>query len=120
MRRDLDQVLVISKKTGMPMPRHLAIQSDNTTAQAKNCIVSLFLALLVGRGYFATATLNFLTAGYTHEDVDRLFALILLLVLRPLSWGTPKELNELIKQALIPFCVANKEELVVEEIWADP
>ena len=45
-----------------------------------------------------------------------LFALILLLVLRPLSWETPKELNELIKQALTPFCVAKKEELLVEEI----
>ena len=105
----------IATKTGRPIPRHLVIQSDNTTAQAKNSIVSLFLAFLVGRGYFATATLNFLTVGHTHEDVDRFFALILLLVLRPLSWETPKQLNELIKQALAP-CIAKKEELIVEEI----
>ena len=69
-----------------------------------------------GHGHFATTKLNLLTVGHTHEDVDRLFALILLLVLRPLSWGTPKALHELTKQALTPFCVAKKEELVVEEI----
>jgi hypothetical protein len=98
------------------MLRRLVIQSDNTTAQAKNSVVSLFLAFLVGKAYFATATLKFLTVGHTHEDVDKLFALILLLVLRPLSWETPKELNESIKQALAPFCVAKKEELLVKEI----
>jgi hypothetical protein len=114
--RALDQVRAISKKTGRSMPRHLVIQSDNTTAQAKNSIVSLFLAFLVAKGIFATATINFLTVGHTHEDVDRLFALILLLVLRPLSWETPKELNELIQKALIPSCEAKKEELIVEEV----
>jgi len=48
--------------------------------------------------------------------VDRLFALILLLVLRPLSWETPSELNELIVKALTPSCEAKKEELIVQEI----
>ena len=103
-------------KTGRPMPKHLVIQSDNTTAGAKNCIVSVFLAFLVAKGYFATATLNFLTVGHTHEDVDRLFAMILLFVLRPRCWETPKELNELIKQALLPLTDKKKEELFVEEV----
>ena len=114
--RALDRVREISRKTGRPMPKHLVIQSDNTTAQAKNSLASLFLAFLVAKGHFATATLNFLTVGHTHEDVDRMFALILLLVLRPLSWETPMELNELIEKALTPFIVAKKEELVVQEI----
>ena len=114
--RALDRVRAISRKLGRAMPRHLVIQSDNTTSQAKNGIVSLFLAFLVAKGIFATATINFLTVGHTHEDVDRLFALILLLVLRPLSWETPAELNELIIKALTPFCEAKKEELIVEEV----
>ena len=114
--RALDQVLAISKKTGRPMPRHLVIQSDNTTAQAKNSVVSVFLAYLVAMGYFTTATLNFLTVGHTHEDVDRLFAMILLLVLRPKLWETPEELNALIEQALRPLSEGKKEELIVEEV----
>ena len=88
--RALDQVLAISQKTGRPMPRHLVIQSDNTTSQAKNSVVSVFLAYLVAKGYFSSATLNFLTVGHTHEDVDRLFAMIILLVLRPKLWETPE------------------------------
>ena len=81
--RALDQVLDMSKKTGRPMPRQLVIQSDNTTAQAQNFVVSVFLAYLVAKGYFSSATLNFLTVGHRHEDVDRLFAMILLLVCGP-------------------------------------
>ena len=114
--RALDKVRAIARKLDRPMPRHLVIQSDNTTAQAKNSVVSLFLAFLVAKGYFATATINFLTVGHTHEDVDRLFALILLLVLGPLSWETPKEMNELIQKALTYFCQTKNEELFVEEI----
>ena len=114
--RALDQVLAISKKTGRPMPRHLVIQSDNTTAQAKNSVVSVFLAYLVAMGYFTTATLNFLTVGHTHEDVDRLFAMILLLVLRPKLWETPEEMNALIEEALRPLSQGKKEELIVQEV----
>ena len=114
--RALDQVLEISKKTGRPMPRHLVIQSDNTTAQAKNYVVSVFLAYLVAKGYFSSATLNFLTVGHTHEDVDRLFAMILLLVLRPKLWETPEEMNALIEEALRPLSKGKKEELIVQEV----
>ena len=114
--RALDQVLAISQKTGRPMPRHLVIQSDNTTSQAKNSVVSVFLAYLVAKGYFSSATLNFLTVGHTHEDVDRLFAMILLLVLRPKLWETPEEMNALIEEALRPLTEAKKEELIVEEV----
>ena len=65
------------------MPRHLVIRLDNTTAKANHSVVSLFLALLVGKGYLATTTLNFLTVGHTHESVDRLICLGI--VTRPLS-----------------------------------
>ena len=114
--RALGQVLAISQKTGRPMPRHLVIQSDNTTAQANNSVVSVFLAYLVAMGYFSSATLNFLTVGHTHEDVDRHFAMILLLVLRPKLWETPEEMNALFAEALRPLTEAKKEELIVEEV----
>ena len=67
-------------------------------------------------GYFSSATLNFLTVGHTHEDVDRLFAMILLLVLRPKLWETPEEMNALFAEALRPLTEAKKEELIVEEV----
>lgn len=114
--RALDQVFAISRRTRRPMPRHLVIQSDNTTAQAKNCVVSVFLAYLVAKGYFQTAVINFLTVGHTHEDVDRLFAMILLLVLRPKLWETPEEMNKLIEEALRPLSSAKNEQLIVGEV----
>ena len=101
------------KQNGRPIPRHLVIQSDKT-AQAKNFVVSVFLAYLVAKGYFSSATLNFLTVGHTHEDVARLFAMILLLVLRPKLWETPEEMNALIEEALRPL--SEREELIVQEV----
>ena len=71
---------------------------------------------MVAVGHFSSATLNFLTVGHTHEDVDRLFAMILLLVLRPKLWETPEEMNALIEEALRPLTEAKKEELIVEEV----
>jgi hypothetical protein len=38
-------------------------------SQAKNQHVVLFLAFLVSRGLFLSASLNFLLVGHTHEDL---------------------------------------------------
>lgn len=46
----LEQVAKISRESGRPLPKHLVIQSDNTTAQAKNKDVMMFLAFLVACG----------------------------------------------------------------------
>ena len=43
--------------SGRAFPRHLAVQSDNTTAQAKNQYVFMFLAFLVAKFDFATTNL---------------------------------------------------------------
>ena len=72
--------------TGTPFPEHLAIQSDNTTAQAKNSTATEFLAYLVSAGYFRTCTLNFLTVGHTHEDIDQLFGLMIQVAGRKRDW----------------------------------
>jgi hypothetical protein len=73
-------------------PKHLVIQSDNTTSQAKNQYVFMYLSYLVSRYKFATITLNFLMVGHTHEDIDQLFAVILWLLGQKLHWQTELEL----------------------------
>ena len=95
--RSLDNVAGIAEKQGRAFPRHLVIQADNTTAQNKNSLVSLFLAHLVSEGKFLTCTLNFLTVIHTHEDVDHFFSLILSTVLRPCRFQVPEELMALLK-----------------------
>ena len=73
-------------------PRHLVIQSDNTTSQAKNSYSIMYLSYLVRRCKFLTVTLNFLMVGHTHEDVDQLFALLLSFIAQKSSWETAEEL----------------------------
>ena len=69
--RVMTKVWQVSQETGRPMPQHLVIQADNTTAQCKNQVAVLFLALLVSRFKFQTTNLMFLRVGHTHEDVGR-------------------------------------------------
>ena len=79
------------------MPKQLAIQSDNTTAQAKNSLVGQFLAHLVGAGHFDTCTLNFLPVGHTHEDADLVFVILLTNVLQRIRLQCPAELCTMIE-----------------------
>ena len=74
------------------MPKNLCIQSDNTTAQAKNSLVGQLLAHLVGAGHCDTCTLNFLPVGHTHEDIDLVFGILLANVLRRYRVQCPVEL----------------------------
>ena len=67
--RVLEEVYKVSQATGRPMPQHLVVQADNTTAQCKNGLGTMLLALLVARYKFITASLHFLRVGHTHEDV---------------------------------------------------
>ena len=95
------------------MPRHLVIQSDNTVAQCKNSVASMFLAWLVCRGKFLSCTMNFLIEGHTHEDVDRFFSLILSVVLRRCSWETPEDLEQHLLEKLKGHVEKKKEEFGV-------
>ena len=114
--RALDEVQRISRETGRAIPQHLVVQSDNTTAQTKNSLSSVFMAYLVAKGKFLTATLNFLTVGHTHEDVDRLFSLILLTVLQRQRWEVPADLVRLLQQGLRPHAESKNETLLVQEV----
>ena len=69
LARVLEFVFRKCRETGKPFPRHLVVQSDNTTSQAKNTYVAMFLAYMVAKYKFATTNLFFMQVGHTHEDV---------------------------------------------------
>ena len=126
--RTISKVQRICQHSGRSFPRHLVIQSDNTVAQAKNALTLLVLGVLVSLGYFSTATLNFLTVGHTHEDIDQLFGLLIVLILRRRSWQTPQELLEYLVEGLGPQFKGRGEQLYSELLgsvrnfqeWLDP
>jgi hypothetical protein len=101
--RTLQKVYELSQQSRRPFPQHLVIQSDNTTAQAKNQYACSFLAYLVCTFKFVTVTLNFLMVGHTHEDVDQLFALVLWLLVRKSGFETPAEILQFLKAQLQPY-----------------
>ena len=82
------------------MPQHLCVQSDNTTAQAKNSQVGQLLATLVAMDNFETCTLNFLQVGHTHEDIDLTFGILLTDVLRRFRVQHPEELANMIEAVM--------------------
>ena len=97
LSQTLNRVAAMAAQEGKEMPRHLVIQSDNTTSQAKNSLVGQFLATLVAQGKFETCTLNFLEVGHTHEDVDLAFGILLARVLQRHRVQCPAELATLIQ-----------------------
>ena len=70
----------------------------------------------MSEGKFLTCTLNFLTVGHTHEDVDHLFSLILSTVLRPCRFQVPDDLVALLLSKMEEFVSAKGEELFVEKV----
>ena len=114
--RSLDKVAAISRRTGRPMPQHLVIQADNTVALCKNSLSLVFLSYLVARGKFSTATLNFLLEGHTHEDVDRFFAFILVMVLRRYRFEIPEDLVHKMQEVLQDHVANKKEDLYAESV----
>ena len=96
LSQTLNRVAEMAERDDLEMPRHLVIQSDNTTAQAKNSLVGQFLATLVAAGKFETCTLNFLEVGHTHEDVDLAFGILLAKVIKRHRVQCPAELATMI------------------------
>ena len=76
--------------------------------------MGMFLATIVGRCFFLTATLAFLMVGHTHEDVDQLFGLILMLVIRRYNFEIAEDLATRLEVTLKARCAAKNEDLVVE------
>ena len=87
----LCNVLALVAQSHAAMPSHLVLQVDNTTAQAKNQYVFMFLSYLVMANIFESVTMNFLMVGHTHEDVDQLFGIICSLLQGSGDLLTPKD-----------------------------
>ena len=77
-------------------PAHLVVVADNTVKSAKNQFVMRYLAYLVGRKLFKSATLFHLMVGHTHEDIDQLFAVVFSIMKRKSTWETPQEILDYI------------------------
>lgn len=80
-------------------PVHLCLQSDNTTAFTKNSDTHVFMAYLVARGLVSTGSVNYLTKGHTHEDVDG-FLSELLPSLRKHPFNSADDVVDLLKKDL--------------------
>ena len=116
--RTLDMVHLRAAREGLNMPEHLVIQSDNPTNQAKNSVTGLFLALLVQTKRFLTCTLNFLTVGHTHEDVDQIFGIICERLRSAGHWDTPAALARIIHEGMAEHFRACGMGISVEEFGA--
>ena len=128
LARVIEKVAEVSRRSGVPMPSHLVVQADNTVAQAKNNEANVFLAHLVSQHKFQTASMFHLIVGHTHEDIDQLFGVLLMLVLRRKKFQTKQDLAANIVEVMHPRAVLKKEELVVEVVehvrdfgeWLEP
>lgn len=116
--RVLTHVEAIAEQHGRELPRHIVLQADNTVAQCKNAEVLTFLAHIVGKGKFSTATLNFLMVGHTHEDVDQLFGLICASVLRRFCWETLDDLIGFLEAHIGPHIAQKQEECWITQLCA--
>ena len=114
LERVLETVWAECRREGLRFPDHLVVQSDNTTAQAKNSEVNVFMAYLVVRYKFRTTHLMFLIVGHTHEDIDQLFGLVLQVVLRVVKFQTKGELVELLRTRMRHLIEGRGETLHVD------
>ena len=114
--RCIDRVMSMAAESGCECPRHLHIQSDNTTAALKNQFMTQAAAYLTGSGRFLSVTCGFLVEGHTHEDLDRVFAYVNEKVIRSKKVETPDDLGSALRQELEPIAARKGEGLLVEEM----
>ena len=71
----------------------------------------VFLSYLVARGKLSTATLNCFVEGHAHEDVDRFFAFILVMVVRRYLFETPEDLVHKMQEVLRDHVASKNKDL---------
>ena len=81
------------------VPQHLCLQCDNTVAFSKNSDTHLWVAYAVARGLITSGSVNYLTKGHTHEDVDG-FLSELLPTLRRNSFNSVADVIALLREDL--------------------
>ena len=118
LSRTVQHIKKICVDKRLRFPDQLVLQSDNTTAQAKNSETLRYLAQLVGRGIFSVVILNFLIVGHTHEDIDRIFAYLRSAVIKKHLFQTPQEFCEYILLEM-PAFFARYDEVVQATLIGD-
>ena len=116
LERVIEHVWAACRRSGVSLPLHLVVQSDNTVAQAKNSLTNVFFAYLVAKCKFQTTSLFYLVVGHTHEDIDQLFGVVLGLVLRRIKWQTKHDLAAALVANLRDRVAARGEELIVQTL----
>ena len=114
--RTLDVCHQLALSRGIELPRHILLQADNTVAQSKNALNSLFAAYLTGTGRASSFTICHMTPGHTKEDIDRLFSVVLSKVIRPKSWETPRQFAQLLESEMKPFIEKRREQIHVHRL----
>ena len=114
--RTLDVCYKLAQERGEELPRHIFVQADNTTAQTKNSLNSLFAAYLTGTGRASSFTIAYMVPGHTKEDIDRLFSCVLSKVIRPHSWQTPTEFASLLQTQMEPMIQRRGEKIHVQQL----
>ena len=71
-----------SFKAGKTRPPILYLQADNCYKKNKNKYTMGFCALLVALGWFDEVYMSFLPTGHTHEDINKLFSHLRILMRR--------------------------------------
>lgn len=79
----LAHLLTLLRKSGVNLSMlNLHVQADNTTRELKNATALRFLSALVSAGVLASASLQHLRSGHSHEDIDQLFGSLALFIVR--------------------------------------
>lgn len=107
--RTIQRVFQICEEKRWRAPDQLVLQTDNTTAQAKNKEALLFLSSCVCRNLFSAIIHNYLQKGHAHEDVDAIFGLVLSRVLHRRKFALPSELATQLQLSMAPTFHAKGE-----------
>lgn len=87
------------------LPVSLHFQHDNTAREAKNQYFTRFMILLTTLGAFRRITLNCLTVGHSHEDMDQVFSQVAALISNS-TFSTPDELLRVLSGTCQPQSAA--------------
>jgi hypothetical protein len=74
--RSLDFAVKAFGESGKVFPRHIYLQTDNTSREQKNSSGLCFLAWLVGTGRADSSQLSTLSVGHTHSGIDQRFSVV--------------------------------------------
>ncbi len=72
----LERASEMLRERGSQLPRHIIIQSDNTTRETRNQNLLKWAAHLICSEIFDSVTFCFYKVGHTHCEVDQRFSVL--------------------------------------------